>query len=466
LHSHFTTQAEKVGSSRALYFQNELFRQFAFDKNKPADINFKTLIKKLSVDNAMLIFLDGSQNLKGSPNENYARELMELYAIGRGLEGTFDASLAQGDYLNYTEQDVQAAARVLSGFKVDRSFTTIDPDTELPMGLATPGNHDNDDKQFSNRFNDTVISPDPALFVAGEPTAESMIDEISQLVEMVFSQQESAMYICRKIYRFYVYHEISQELHNTIISEMASTFITNGNKIQPVIEELLQSEHFYDAVISTNGDDKFGAIIKSPLDLIANTFRFFKISLADHETDYDSFYSQAAQLKQQMNRMGMNYYEPFEVAGYTAYHQYPIFNRSWISSNYLANRYDFIKSLIKTMDQQNPDMPGVDLIQFTKSSINNATATNARDLIIAYIQYLYPVQSNLTFDANADDNSGLTAERLLYFLQTFLFEPQIDADPEAEWAIRYNSTFEMGVIDGQLVKLLNALLQAPEFQLM
>ena len=111
-------------------------------------------------------------------------------------------------------------------------------------------------------------------------------------------------------------------------------------------------------------------------------------------------------------------------------------------------------------------MPGVDLIQFTKSSINNATATNARDLIIAYIQYLYPVQSNLTFDANADDNSGLTAERLLYFLQTFLFEPQIDADPEAEWAIRYNSTFEMGVIDGQLVKLLNALLQAPEFQLM
>ena len=69
LHSHFTTQAEKVGSSRALYFQNELFRQFAFDKNKPVEFNFKALIKKISIDNAMLIFLDGDQNLNGSPNE-------------------------------------------------------------------------------------------------------------------------------------------------------------------------------------------------------------------------------------------------------------------------------------------------------------------------------------------------------------------------------------------------------------
>ena len=60
----------------------------------------------------------------------------------------------------------------------------------------------------------------------------------------------------------------------------------------------------------------------------------------------------------------------------------------------------------------------------------------------------------------------MTAERLNYFLKAFLFEPQIDADPEAEWSNRYNGTFEMGVIEGQLVKLINVLLQTPEFQLM
>ena len=466
LHTHLTTEAEKVGNSRFLYFQNELFRKFAFDGNKPLEISFKNLLKKISVDNAMLRFLDGSQNVKGSPNENYARELMELYAIGRGLEGTFPTNLPQGDYLNYTEQDVQAAARILSGFKVDDTFSTIDPETNLPRGKASPGAHDNTDKQFSNRFNNAVISPDPTLLQNGEPTEESMIDEINQLIEIIAVQQESALYICRKIYRFYVNHEINEDLQNTIISEMANTYIGNGYKIQAVIEELVQSEHFYEAVASSDIDDKFGAIIKSPLDLVANTFRFFNISLADFETEYKLFYDQAGQIKQQLKGMGMDYYKPFEVAGYMAYHQYPAFNRNWISSNYLTNRYNFIRGVIKTLDMQSPEMPGPDMIQFTKSSFSNSTSEKALDLIMEYIQYMFPVHKNLTFDTGSDDNSGLSAERLNYFLRAFLYEPQIDAEPETEWTNRWNSNFELGVVDGQLVKLINALLQTPEFQLM
>lgn len=465
-HTHLTTEAGKVASSRSLYFQNELFRQFAFDGNQSLEINFKNLLKKISTDNAMLIYLDGSQNVKGSPNENYARELMELYAMGRGLEGTFPSDLGQGDYMNYTEEDVQAAARVLSGFKVDTTFTNIDPDTNLPRGTSSPNAHDNEDKQFSNRFNNAIISPDPALLQAGEPTEESMLDELNQLIEMISSQQESALYICRKLYRFYVYHEISQELQNTVIAEMANTFIANNYKIQPVIEELLLSEHFYEAGIATNSDDKFGSVIKSPLDLVANTFRFFNISLANFKTDYDLFYSQAVHLKDLMKRMGLDYYRPFEVAGYMAFHQYPVFNRSWISSNYLANRYDFIREVFKIADNQTSDMPGPDLIQFTKSYIGNAAASNPRDLIVALIQYLFPVHMGLTFDAETDDGAGISAERLNYFLRAFLYEPQLDPEPETEWTNRWNANFEMGVVDGQLVQLINALLQSPEFQLM
>ncbi len=464
-HTHFTTKYEKVGNSRSLYFQNELFRQFAFDGNKPQEFNFKSLLKKISVDNAMLRFLDGSQNVKGSPNENYGRELMELYAIGRGLEGTFPIDLPQGDYLNYTEQDVQAAARVLSGFKLNETFSTMDVDTNLPRGIVNPGSHDNEDKQFSNRFDDAVISADPMLLAGGEPTEESVLDELDQLIEMITSKQESALYICRRIYRYYVYHEITQELQESVISDMAATLVANNFKIQPVLEELFLSAHFYDAA-ATSDDDKFGAIIKSPLDLVVGTLRFFDISLADFTTDYNLFYSQAGVLRKQMRTMGMDYYQPFEVAGYTAYHQFPAFNRNWISSNYLANRYDFINSLFGMMNPQESDMPAIDMLQFTRDSFDVASRENARNMIAKYIQHLFPVHFNLTFDSNADDNAGLSAERMNYFLQAFLFEPKIDAEPETEWTKRWETNFEMSVVDGQLLKLINALLQTPEYQLM
>jgi len=465
-HTHFTTKQNKVGNSRTLYFQNELFRQFAFDKNKTEEFSFKSLLKKISVDNAMLRFLDGSQNVKGSPNENYGRELMELYAIGRGLEGTFPTDLPQGDYLNYTEQDVQAAARVLSGIKLDEDYLTIDPDTNLPRARVATGSHDNDPKQFSNRYNDTVITPDPALLQNGQPTDESVIDEISQLIEMITSQQESAIFICRTLYRFYVYHEVTQDIQDTVITEMAATLVTNGFKIQPVLEELFASEHFYDAVAMDVNDDKYGAIIKSPLDLVAGTFRAFNINFANYITEYDLFYSQVGDLYRSMQRMGQDYYEPFEVAGYTAYHQFPAYNRNWISSNYLANRYDLIRNIFVMMSSQTPEMPSFDAVQFTRDNFDNATGADARLLIMAYVQYLFPVQFNLTFDPAADDNSGLTAERLNYFLQAFLYEPQLDADPEGEWTNRWNTNYEMDVVEGQLIKLFNSLLQTPEYQLM
>jgi uncharacterized protein (DUF1800 family) len=463
-HTHFTTKASKVANSRSLYFQNELFRQFAFDKNKSLEFNFKSLLKKVSIDNAMLRFLDGGQNVKGSPNENYGRELMELYSIGRGLEGTFPTDLPQGDYLNYTEADVQAAARVLSGLKLETNFSTIDLETNLPRGRVDLGGHDTDDKQFSIRFGNTLINANPALLLSGQPTEESVLDEVSQLIEMITGQNESALFICRELYRFYVYHEVTQDIQDNVISQMAATLIANGHKIQPVLEELFQSEHFFDAATVSVTDDKYGAIIKSPLDLVVGTFRFFNLAIADFTTDYDLFYTQVNSLRQQMKRMGMEFYEPFEVAGYSAYHQYPAYNRNWISSNYLTNRYDFIRSVFMMMDMQNPEMPGPNMVQFTKSGF--AGGADARNLIMNYVQFLFPIHYNLTFDVAADDNSGLTAERLNYFLRAFLFEPQIDADPEAEWTTRWNNNFEILVVEGQLVKLANALMQTPEYQLL
>ena len=465
MHTHFTTKASKVNSSRALYFQNQLFRLFAFDETVDTWRNFRELTKKICVDNAMLQFLDGRQNVSGNPNENFGRELQELYTIGRGLEGTLPEDNDPGDYVHYTEHDVQEAARVLSGFTIDDSFSTMDVDTGLPRGTArggaTASAHDNDEKQFSLRYNSLTIGPVPELIPFGEPTEESALDEISQLVDMIFDMPETARNICRKLYRFYTYYDITEETNDTIIEEMAQAFTLNGFRIQPVLTLLFTSQYFYEGAAGEE-DDHFGSIIKSPLDLAAGTMRNFNITLPDYVTETAAYYDFTGWIIDVMRSQGMHIYEPFEVAGYSAYHQFPIYNRSWISTNYLANRYDFIRNVIS--GGMMPGMGNFSVFDYV-SSYFGPVAENARVLVEELAKVLLPVHQALSYDDALDDDSEITAERLNYFLFAFLYSPQLDADPEGTWTTRWNTLMEKDVMDSQLENLINAMLQSPEYQL-
>jgi uncharacterized protein (DUF1800 family) len=480
LHTHFTTKRSVVGNSRALYYQQALFRLFAFDEedivippDDPDDPdatdtivprNFKQLTKKLSVDNAMLVFLDGRYNVKGSPNENYARELLELYAIGRGLEGNVPEPEFDGDYFYFTEEDVQAGAKVLSGFNVDATFSNIDEDTGLPRGVVRGGtiatSHEEGTKTFSARMSGGEVIPDTTLEQAGNPTEESVLDEISQFVDLIYDQNETAISICREVYRFFVYHQIDQSLQDDIIQDMADIFTANEFKLKPVLEALLTSQHFYEAEAGED-DNNFGSIIKSPLDVVLGFMRNFEIGLPDYETDLTNYYDFTTGLLREIDLQGMDYYEPYEVAGYPAYHQFPIFNRSWITTNYLTNRYNFIRGLIS--NDPNPEMGEVDVVQFVQDNFSGVAA-NARDLIIAISEYLLPTSDNLTFDT--PDVGELTVERLNYFLTAFLYSPQFDADPETAWTNRWTNGIDMDTVRNQLANLFNAMLQSPEYQLM
>lgn len=475
IHSHLTAIAEKIGSSRALYYQNQLFRLYALDALAspvvpPDKLNFKELTKKVSVDNAMLRLLDGNLNVNGSPNENYARELMELFSIGRGLENSLPPPTGQGDYIYFKEQDVQEAARVLSGFIFDESFSNIDPDTLLPRGnvrgsVTNASGHDNDPKQFSNSFIDSgtglpyVIEPDPLLLNGTNATEQSALDEVGQLIDMIYAQNETANHICRKLYRFFVYHEITDSINTNIISVMADTFRTNNFKLQPVIENLLRSQHFYEAAAGIT-DDNFGGIIKSPLDLVTGSLRFFGHTIPDMTSDPAGFYEQTGDIISLLGNQGMNFYQPFDVAGYDAYHQYPIYHRSWISVNYLTNRYEFIARLI---DPMSDSLLKINAYQYIRDNIPVGIASNARSLVIELVQNLLPLTDNLNFDTATDDNATITAERLNYFLVTFL--SNFDPDPEAAWTNRYTNQFGVSTMEGQVRNLFNALLQSPEYQL-
>lgn len=478
LHVLITTKQSVVENSRGIYYQNALFRQYAFDQNDrqipsiedpevmtPVEINLKELTKKVSVDNAMLVFLDGRYNVKGNPNENYARELMELFSIGRGLEGNVPEPEFDGDYYYYTETDVQEGAKVLSGFNVDGSFSNIDIETGLPRGIvkggATAGSHDNSTKQFSQRFANATIVPDPTLLLGSQPTEESALDEISQFVDMIYDQEQTPINICRRLYRFFVYHEVTEAIQEDIIQEMADIFVANNFKITAVLRSLFTSLYFYEGGTGYE-NDSFGGLIKSPLDLTINFYKIFNFPIPSYSASLTAFYELTGSLLSSMDQQGMDFYEPFEVAGYQAYHQYPIFNRGWITTNYLTNRYSFINDRVSHGSSLQAGQ--VDVFAFVKSAIDDSIARDPRTLIIALAEYFLPMHEGLSY--STPETGELTGERLTYFLNAFLYNPQIDMDPESSWTSRWDNNADTETMSNQLVSLVNALMQSPEYQLM
>ena len=163
-----------------------------------------------------------------------------------------------------------------------------------------------------------------------------------------------------------------------------------------------------------------------------------------------------------MDDQGLSFYEPFEVAGYSAYHQFPIYNRSWITTNYLTSRYNFVAKAFS--DKVVNGSEKVDIYTFVKNNIPNAEAREAKSLVISLAQHFLPVSETISFDDPS--TSELTQARLSYFLERFLGD--FDIDPESTWTARWDSAspMEIDTMTGQLVKLMGAMLQSPEYQLM
>lgn len=466
LHTHFTTIQSTVNNSRALYFQNVLFRKFALDSNLPSTYSMKELTKKISMDNAMLILLDGRLNVKGDPNENYARELIELYTIGKGLQGFIPATGTPGDYIYFTEQDVRAAALILTGYDTDTTFTTFDSLTGLPQGKvkvnasAIASQHDSGVKTFSARLNNAVVTPNPALLNGTQPTAASVIDELDQLIEILYQSTETHYSICRKIYRFFVHHEITATIDNTIIAELVQVFNSSNFKLEPVLRHLLASQHFYDSMDATVDNDRFGTIIKSPLELVTETLHFFEYSFPSATTAVTSFYAKQKTIIDSLQDMGHALMNPIDVAGYEAYHQYPLYHRSWISPNALNQRYNFIFRSLRTDTITDPDAISIDVYALVRQYWSTI-ATDPDLLIRTILSYVFPWY---------EEGTELTTERIDYFKERFYQLGQAyPQGPLLFWQISWLNAESMPAskmdAQGMLQDLFNAILQSPEFQL-
>ena len=347
----------KNNSGQGLFYYNriKLLREYATG-------NYKDLMQKITLEPTMMYYLDLNQSFVYSwynvhynlpltllkPNENYARELQELYTVGKGLNN---------DEILFTESDVIAAAHVLSGWCVcnsdDHAFKKFLCNDSLSYKVAYSDTlHSSKEKVFSHFYNNKIINANKG--------PNRGIEEINALFDMLFQRKESSENLVRKLYRYFVYSNITDETEINIIQPLAKLCREGGNgfkpyDLKPILKALLSSEHFYNA-------EQIGCMIKNPYDFAMGMSRMFDAKihdLMDKKIIPDSVFNsmaagfknnyvavlahrQAQYLQGLCFKAGMIVSGVPDVSGYPAYDQSPDFHHLWINATYLRNRKEVV----------------------------------------------------------------------------------------------------------------------------
>ena len=285
-----------VTDHRAMYRTLKLYQEQAVG-------NLRTMLQKITVEPRMLFCLDGHTNDKRNPNENYARELMELFTLGKG------PAVGTGDYTTYTEQDVAALARALTGWR-NKDFLYSDDDTPVESYFDANA-HDTGSKQLSNRLGNKVIQ-------------NSGANEYKEIIDILLSYKAAALHFCKRLYRYFVYYEIDDEVMTHVIHPLADTLRANNFEIKPVLRQLLSSEHFYRETYR-------GAIIKNPHDFITSILRPFKEFEHEPVLGLRRRYELGDQYANYCRDLQLQFLEPPTISGWKAYYDAPQYYRHWLS---------------------------------------------------------------------------------------------------------------------------------------
>jgi len=278
-HNHFAVQLSNI-------FVGILGYQYYMTLRQHALGHFPTLVRAITLDPAMLLYLNGAENVKDQPDENYARELQELFTIGKGPDS------------GYTEHDVRQAARILTGWTLN-----LDNRGKI-ITTFVPSNHDRGNKQFSAFYNHQRIR--------GQWDGHR---ELDALIEMLTTHPTSARFLCRKLYRFFVYPIITEETEQRVIQPLAELYRREGYQIRPVLRALLSSEHFFDPLLWRGTHMAF-----PPNSTIAERAAWSQLLY------YGSVIT------------GLEIGDPPSVAGWPAYYLAPQYDLTWITTSTIKNR--------------------------------------------------------------------------------------------------------------------------------
>ncbi|MFZ1730399.1 MAG: DUF1800 domain-containing protein [Bacteroidota bacterium] len=366
---HWATEALSVRQPHFNFWFLDLFRSNFLG-------NFKQMVKDVTVSPAMLIYLDGWYNTKQRPNENYARELMELHTLGEGN--------------GYTQDDIINAARALTGWTIKETGATPEGYKKYDPKSAV---------LLTNRYDATDKT------IMGRTGNWGAMD----LIDIIFEVRESevAHYICRKLYREFVY-EIADE---TIVDQMAAQLISGNWEIRPVIATLLKSEHFFDTA-------NIGAHITSPLEYYLGSIRALNITTTNVKYIYQVCAALGCQLLEAPN-----------VKGWPGY-------RSWISASRLASRWSVADELILGTMRTTPKF-SVDPVTYVSTL---SDPNNPRKMIQDILDYIV----SLKMSTNQFE---------------ILLDKLLAGAPEYEWNINLPGA------DGHIKDLLKAVLRLSESEL-
>ena len=215
-HGHFATSVEKVRDAYLMWRQNELFRRLALD-------NWLRLLEEMATDPAMLVWLDQAQSRKDHPNENFAREVMELFTLGEG---------------HYTEKDITEAARALTGWGYDRDAQKF---------IERPFQHDTGEKTFLGRTGNL---------------------NGGDVLEQIVAQPQAARFITGKLWNFFAGEMPSEELNTAL----AANFRTGNNCFKSFLKTMFLAEEFYSPRIIRNQ-------VKSPVQWLVSSVRMLEREL-------------------------------------------------------------------------------------------------------------------------------------------------------------------------------------------
>ncbi|MFN5849989.1 MAG: DUF1800 family protein [Chitinophagales bacterium] len=319
--------------------------------------SLKELAFKMTLNQRMIYFLSNYLNIKTNPNQHYSREFLELFTILKGEQ------IEEGNYTNYTEHDVQQAARVLTGFTgtyggnvrmnyLDKGLTTNiaghapNPTnagwtyaaTNLPTGLCNLAQHDTGNKTFSSAFGGQTINGSNTL-----TGAYTVYDELQAFINMVFNQQETARNYARRLYRFFVNSNITQEVEIDIITPLSTHLLSTQNGItynlESAVKMLLKSWHFYDEEDSIVGDEHIGSKIKSPVELMLNFMAETNIATVNPTTNPLHFHNFYNTLRSRIWISGIQLFNSVDVSGYPGYSAKPDYDKNWVTIATLNQRY-------------------------------------------------------------------------------------------------------------------------------
>lgn len=343
--NHFVVVQSEIGDYRMIYQYLQLLRHTCLG-------SFKTMAVEMTKNAGMLLYQNGSSNEKEHPNENYARELQEIFVVGqKNFAGN----------INYTEDDVKEAARVLTGWTVQNH--RLNGSTSFGVNF-TPSKHDTTNKTFSSYYNNTIIT--------GRTGATAGNDELNELIDMLLRHAETPRFICRKLYRWYVNPNITQTIEDNVIIPLAQLFSSTQNnyRIQPVLEKLLTSDIFYDQA-------NVGAVIKAPSEFFIGMVRFFNQPVPDIKTDSAAYKELIEWVKRGIRIMQMDILDHPSVFGYPPYYQIG-YSKNWINGATLFQRGEYSDSFVWPWKQIKPGYKlGIDILAWVRTFQPNFSDTAA-----------------------------------------------------------------------------------------